>query len=232
MISESSTSAYSVSKYVNHESLKLQGAKLTCSSSTDAANIRPRNNQQMHTTYQNKQYSPSSLAICVDFTIPNRLCGSRDFYVCRVPEVKSTSGQIINGKLAISYQSHDPVCYLFLHRSPAPYLQVYRTPNSSVYFIPRLKMSYYFTILSPSDAPLFNIAFGTSKSGGDGIARFRFPDSAQYMNQFVIHSSLDIVEEAQWMNGNMYDSLHPTYFTSPLLRSPPHHPTQPIHCLD
>ena len=93
-------------------------------------------------------------------------------------------------------------------------------------------MSYYFTILSPSDAPLFNIAFGTSKSGGDGIARFRFPDSAQYMNQFVIHSSLDIVEEAQWMNGNMYDSLHPTYFTSPLLRSPPHHPTQPIHCLD
>lgn len=65
-------------------------------------------------------------------------------------------------------------------------------------------MSYYFTILSPSDAPLFNIAFGTSKSGGDGIARFRFPDSAQYMNQFIIHSSLDIVEEAQWMNGNMY----------------------------
>lgn len=65
-------------------------------------------------------------------------------------------------------------------------------------------MSYYFTILSPTDAPLFNIAFGTSKSGGDGIARFRFPDTAQYMNQFIIHSSLDIVEESQWMNGNMY----------------------------
>jgi len=65
-------------------------------------------------------------------------------------------------------------------------------------------MSYYFTILSPTDAPLFNIAFGTSKSGGDGIARFRFPDTAQYMNQFIIHSSLDIVEEAQWMNGNLY----------------------------
>lgn len=81
-------------------------------------------------------------------------------------------------------------------------------------------MSYYFTILSPSDAPLFNIAFGTSKSGGDGIARFRFPDSTQYMNQFVIHSSLDIVEEAQWMNGNMYDSLY--------LTSPPFIPAQPI----
>lgn len=66
-----------------------------------------------------------------------------------------------------------------------------------------LKMSYYFTILSPTDTPLFNIAFGTSKGGGDGIARFRFPETAQYMNQFIIHSSLDILEEAQWTNGGM-----------------------------
>jgi hypothetical protein len=67
-------------------------------------------------------------------------------------------------------------------------------------------MSYYFTILSPTDVPLFNIAFGTSKSGGDGIARFRFPEAAQntYMTQFIIHSSLDMLEEAQWMGGNMY----------------------------
>ncbi|KAB8079041.1 Sedlin [Aspergillus leporis] len=72
-------------------------------------------------------------------------------------------------------------------------------------------MSYYFTILSPTDVPLFNIAFGTSKSGGDGIARFRFPDTAQYMNQFIIHSSLDIVEEAQWMNGNLYLKHIDTY---------------------
>lgn len=72
-------------------------------------------------------------------------------------------------------------------------------------------MSYYFTILSPSDVPLFNLAFGTSKSGGDGIARFRFPDTAQYMNQFIIHSSLDIVEEAQWMNSNMCVSFPVIY---------------------
>ncbi|PLN81125.1 Sedlin [Aspergillus taichungensis] len=101
-------------------------------------------------------------------------------------------------------------------------------------------MSYYFTILSPTDAPLFNIAFGTSKSGGDGIARFRFPDTAQYMNQFIIHSSLDIVEEAQWMNGNMYLKHIDTYppaaafisaFLAPsgarflLLHQPPQLPT-------
>ncbi|KAJ5122716.1 hypothetical protein N7448_003850 [Penicillium atrosanguineum] len=72
-------------------------------------------------------------------------------------------------------------------------------------------MSYYFTILSPTDTPIFNIAFGTSKGGGDGIARFRFPDTAQYMNQFIIHSSLDIVEEAQWINGGMYLKHIDTY---------------------
>ncbi|KAL3480742.1 Sedlin [Aspergillus californicus] len=74
-------------------------------------------------------------------------------------------------------------------------------------------MSYYFTILSPTDVPLFNIAFGTSKSGGDGIARFRFPEAAQntYMTQFIIHSSLDMLEEAQWVAGNMYLKHIDTY---------------------
>ena len=65
-------------------------------------------------------------------------------------------------------------------------------------------MSYYFTILSPTDVPLFSLAFGTSKAGGDGIARFRFSDTARYMNQFIVHASLDIVEEVQWTNGAMY----------------------------
>lgn len=77
-------------------------------------------------------------------------------------------------------------------------------------------MSYYFTILSPTDAPIFNIAFGTSKGGGDGIARFRFPDTAQYMNQFIIHSSLDIVEEAQWTNGGMSVLIPLAYNQYPL----------------
>ncbi|KAL2221571.1 putative trafficking protein particle complex subunit 2/Sedlin [Thermoascus aurantiacus ATCC 26904] len=72
-------------------------------------------------------------------------------------------------------------------------------------------MSYYFTILSPTDVPLFSLTFGTSKAGGDGVARFRFPDSARYMNQFIVHSSLDIIEEAQWTNGNMYLKHIDTY---------------------
>ena len=70
-------------------------------------------------------------------------------------------------------------------------------------------MSYYFTILSPMDVPLFSQEFGTSKAGGDGIARFRFPDNGRHINQFIVHASLDIVEEVQWTNGAMYAGSTP-----------------------
>lgn len=64
------------------------------------------------------------------------------------------------------------------------------------------KMSYYFAIIGTRDNPLFEHEFGTSKSGGDGIARFR--EEARHMNQFIVHSSLDIVEEVQWGNNGLY----------------------------
>ncbi|KAH7115813.1 Sedlin [Dendryphion nanum] len=57
-------------------------------------------------------------------------------------------------------------------------------------------MSYTFTILSPTDTPLFTHEFGTSRSGGDGIARF--PPSERPLLPFILHSALDIVEEVQW----------------------------------
>ncbi|EEP75939.1 conserved hypothetical protein [Uncinocarpus reesii 1704] len=72
-------------------------------------------------------------------------------------------------------------------------------------------MSYYFIILSPTDSPLFSQAFGTSKGGGDGVPRFRFPDGSRFMNQFIVHASLDIVEEVQWTNGAMYLKHIDTY---------------------
>ena len=62
-------------------------------------------------------------------------------------------------------------------------------------------MSYYFAILGTKDNPLFEHTFGTSKAGGDGIARFRDFDTSRYMNQFVVHASLDVVEEVQWLSG-------------------------------
>lgn len=57
-------------------------------------------------------------------------------------------------------------------------------------------MSYYFSIIGTKDNPLFELDFGTSKIGGDGVARFR--EEAKHMNQFIVHSALDVVEDAQW----------------------------------
>jgi len=64
-------------------------------------------------------------------------------------------------------------------------------------------MSYYFAIIGTQDNPLFEYEFGTAKQGGDGVARFA--EQARHMNQFIVHSSLDIVEEVQWAGpGHMY----------------------------
>jgi hypothetical protein len=62
-------------------------------------------------------------------------------------------------------------------------------------------MSYYFAIIGTQDNPLFEYEFGTSKQGGDGQARFS--EQARHLNQFILHSSLDIVEEVQWTNGQL-----------------------------
>lgn len=67
-------------------------------------------------------------------------------------------------------------------------------------------MSYYFVIVGTQDNPLFEHEFGTSKAGGDGQSRFN--DQVRHLNQFILHSSLDIVEEVQWGQGQMYVSHH------------------------
>ena len=87
-------------------------------------------------------------------------------------------------------------------------------------------MSYYFYIIGSKDNPLFEYEFGTSKQGGDGVARF--PAEARHMNPFIVHSSLDIVDEVQWLNNQMYtlsfrlfsrlamiSSTHPTSSITP-----------------
>ncbi|KAK3900126.1 transport protein particle 20 kDa subunit [Staphylotrichum tortipilum] len=73
-------------------------------------------------------------------------------------------------------------------------------------------MSYYFAIIGTQDNPLFEYEFGTSKQGGDGQARFA--EQARHLNQFVLHSSLDIVEEVQWTNGQLYLKVIDKFFTS------------------
>ena len=68
-------------------------------------------------------------------------------------------------------------------------------------------MSYYFCIIGTKDNPLFELEFGTSKQGGDGVARF--PAEARRLNPFIVHASLDIVDEVQWLNSQMF-VLHDT----------------------
>jgi len=63
-------------------------------------------------------------------------------------------------------------------------------------------MSYYFAIIGTQDNPLFDFELGTSKQGGDGLSRFN--ESSRSINQFIVHSSLDIVEEVQWNGGQLY----------------------------
>lgn len=63
-------------------------------------------------------------------------------------------------------------------------------------------MSFMLAIVGTKDNPLYQLEFGTSKSGGDGRAAFR--EDQRPMNQFILHSSLDIVEEIQWSAGIMY----------------------------
>ncbi|KAL1919930.1 uncharacterized protein VTP21DRAFT_1862 [Calcarisporiella thermophila] len=56
--------------------------------------------------------------------------------------------------------------------------------------------SYYFAIVGTSDNPLYETEFGTSiKSAKDGATK---KDESRHLNQFIVHSSLDIVEELQW----------------------------------
>ncbi|KAK1978821.1 Sedlin [Colletotrichum cereale] len=73
-------------------------------------------------------------------------------------------------------------------------------------------MSYYFAIVGTQDNPLFEYEFGTSKQGGDGLSRFN--EQIRHLNQFILHSSLDIVEEVQWAQGQMYLKLVDKFFNN------------------
>ncbi|MCJ1240752.1 TRAPP subunit [Varicellaria rhodocarpa] len=98
-------------------------------------------------------------------------------------------------------------------------------------------MSYYFCIIGTKDNPLFELEFGTFKQGGDGVARF--PAEARRLNPFIVHASLDVVEEIQWLNSQMYlkrvdhfASSHVSCFLTPtstkfMLLHLPHPPNTP-----
>lgn len=63
-------------------------------------------------------------------------------------------------------------------------------------------MSFLLAIVGTKDNPIYQLEFGTAKSGGDGQPKFR--EDQRSMNQFIVHSALDVVEEVQWTSGIMY----------------------------
>ncbi|BFZ64392.1 TRAPP subunit [Saitoella coloradoensis] len=63
-------------------------------------------------------------------------------------------------------------------------------------------MSYYLAIVGTKDNPIFQMEFGSWRGGGDGVPRFR--EDIRHMNQFIVHSALDIVEEVQWTSSSCY----------------------------
>lgn len=80
-------------------------------------------------------------------------------------------------------------------------------------------MSYYFCIVGTKDNPLFELEFGTSKQGGDGVARFS--QEARRLNPFIVHSSLDVVDEMQFLNNQMCVPIHFSPFKMISLPIPP-----------
>ncbi|CAG8593657.1 5871_t:CDS:2, partial [Acaulospora colombiana] len=59
-------------------------------------------------------------------------------------------------------------------------------------------MSYYFAIVGTKDNPIYELEFGTSgtKVGSFDITSKK--DEHRHLNQFIVHSALDLVEELQW----------------------------------
>ncbi|GMM39011.1 TRAPP subunit [Saccharomycopsis crataegensis] len=63
-------------------------------------------------------------------------------------------------------------------------------------------MSYYLALIGTQDNPVYEAEFGTFKQGGDGSSKFS--TEMRELNPFIIHSSLDIVEDLQWVKNSMY----------------------------
>ncbi|EDV24861.1 Trafficking protein particle complex subunit 2 [Trichoplax sp. H2] len=67
---------------------------------------------------------------------------------------------------------------------------------------------YYLAIVGRHDNPLFEIELSATK-GGDVIGGSREQNANKredhkHLNQFIVHSSLDIVDEVMWNTNSMY----------------------------
>ncbi|KAK9465743.1 Sedlin [Lipomyces arxii] len=63
-------------------------------------------------------------------------------------------------------------------------------------------MSYYLAIIGSKDNSVYNLEFGTYRQGGNGNSKFS--NDMKQLCPFIVHSSLDIVEEMQWNTNQMH----------------------------
>ncbi|ANB14432.1 Trs20p [Sugiyamaella lignohabitans] len=62
--------------------------------------------------------------------------------------------------------------------------------------------SYYLAIIGTKDCPIYELEFGSYRQSGDGISKF--PPEIKELSPFILHSSLDIVEDVQWTTNSLY----------------------------
>ncbi|KAJ2741685.1 Trafficking protein particle complex subunit 2 [Coemansia sp. BCRC 34301] len=55
-----------------------------------------------------------------------------------------------------------------------------------------MSSTYYFAIVGTNDSPLYETELGVQR------------DESKYMNQFIVHAALDLVDDAQFMSNACY----------------------------
>ncbi|RKP36789.1 Sedlin [Dimargaris cristalligena] len=59
---------------------------------------------------------------------------------------------------------------------------------------------YYFTIVGTNDVPLYEAEFGMQIKDTSLSAK----EETRYLNQFIAHAALDIIDEAVWNTTDLY----------------------------
>ncbi|OZJ05713.1 hypothetical protein BZG36_01420 [Bifiguratus adelaidae] len=63
--------------------------------------------------------------------------------------------------------------------------------------------SFYFAIVGTNDHPLYETEITPSSRPSSAVDSLK-RDEHRHLNQFIVHSALDIVEEVQWNTQNLY----------------------------
>lgn len=63
-------------------------------------------------------------------------------------------------------------------------------------------MSYYLAIIGTTDSPVYEAELGSLKAGNDGVPKFS--SELRELQPFIVHSSLDLVEDLQWRTNALY----------------------------